>query len=83
MLAKEGYKNTISGRATEKINLNENGYIAQDGEAIAGAKSFSLNGLDAGNNFTKNHNVILAFMKFAGGYTDSQSAKFAVTWEVA
>lgn len=81
-MAKEGYTNAITGRVSEKMYLNENGYIAQEGEAIAGQKNFSLN-VNAGNNLTTNRTVIDAFMSFVGGQTDTLSDKFSVTWEVA
>lgn len=81
-LAKEGYTNAITGRVSEKVLLNENGYIAQEGETVAGQKNFSLS-VNAGNNLTTNRAVIDAFMAFVGGSTDSLTDKFSVTWEVA
>lgn len=81
-LAKDGYTSAVTGRVSEKMYLNEDGQIAQEGETIAGQKNFSLS-VNAGNNLTTNQAVINAFMAFVGGQTDSLSDKFSVTWEVA
>lgn len=80
-LAKNGYTDAKTGRVSEKILLNENGLIAQEGEAIGGQKNFSLT-VNAENVLSTNRNVIDAFMVFVGGSTDNLTDKFSVTWEV-
>lgn len=81
-LAKTGYDDAIRGTMSEKINLNANGQIAQDGETIAGTKRLSFSNANAANNLTTNNNIVAAFLDFAKGSSDTLSNKFAVTWEV-
>lgn len=80
-LAKTGYDDAVKGTMSEKINLNSDGYIAQDGETVAGTKRISINNANAANDLETNHNIIAAFMDFAGGTSDEISNKFSVTWE--
>lgn len=82
-LAKEGYSNAIKGTMSEKVNLREDGTIAQDGEIAYGAKRISFNSANAANSATTNHNIVRAFLDFMGSPgSDSISNKFAVTWEM-
>lgn len=80
-LSKTGYASVKTGRTSEKVPLNEQGFIAQDGEEVAGVKNFSISNANADNVLTANHNVINAFLAFAGGYGDEYTNKFTVTWE--
>lgn len=81
-LPKTGYAEAKTGRSSEKLELNSDGMIAQDGEMVAGVANFSLTGLNASNSFQTNHNIIDFFVNLATGSTDSLSNKFSVSWEV-
>lgn len=80
-LSKTGYETAIRGRTSEKVPLNEDGNIAQAGEAIAGNQQFSINAINADNNLSSNHNIIQAFMDFVGGQPDQYTNKMTVSWE--
>lgn len=80
-MAKTGYITAYTGKSTEKLNLNADGNIAQQGETVASTKRITMQGLNPNNDLTTNHNVIKLFYDIAGGYTDELSNKFTVTWE--
>lgn len=80
-MAKTGYITAYAGKATEKLNLNRDGNIAQEGETVASTKRITMPGLNPENNLETNHNVIQLFYDIVGGYTDELSNKFTVTWE--
>jgi len=80
-LTKTGYQDAIKGTMSEKVNLNAQGYIAQEGETVAGTKRISINASNAANDLDTNHSIMNAFMGFVGGTSDIYSNKFAVTWE--
>lgn len=82
-LAKDGYSNAIKGTTSQKINLREDGTIAQDGDTIAGSKRISINTANASNSATTNQNIFRAFLDFVGnGSTDTLTNKFQVSWEI-
>ena len=79
-MAKNGYITAYTARSTEKLNLNENGNIAQETDDVASTKTISMPGLNPANDLTTNHNVIKLFYDIAGGNTDKFSNKFTVSW---
>lgn len=80
-MAKAGYITAYTAKSTEKLDLNEDGNIAQAGDAIAGVKRITMPGLNPENDLTTNHNVIKLFYDIVGGTTDELSNKFTITWE--
>lgn len=81
-MSKQGYQDAFTGKGSEKVMLNANGTIAQEGQTVAGAKKFQVSGLNASNGFDVNHTIVTALMDLARGTTDSLSNQFTVTWEV-
>lgn len=80
-MAKAGYVTAYTGKATEKLNLNDEGMIAQEDDAVAATKRITMPGLNPENDLTTNHNVIELFYSIVGGYTEELSNKFTITWE--
>lgn len=80
-MAKTGYITAYAGKATEKLNLNDEGYIAQEDDTVAATKTITMPGLNPDNDLETNHNVISLFYDIVGGYTDELSNKFTVTWQ--
>lgn len=81
--SKTGYIDAQRGTTKAKVLLNRDGNIAQDGEAVASAKYFTVNQISSENNLAQNTAIIDLFIGFAGGKADSLSNKMSVTWEVA
>lgn len=80
-MEKKGYITAYAGKATEKLELNEDGNIKQAGETVAAVKRVNMPGLNPDNDLEVNHNVFAFFYDIVGGYTDELSNKFTVTWE--
>lgn len=64
--------------ASVKMNvpMNGDGFIAQDGDTVAGTKAISIGGISAGANLAGANAVFTAFLgNIAGGSFDSLTAK--------
>ena len=82
-MSKTGYVDAQRGTTKAKVDLNEDGQIAQPGDAVAGTKYFTINQVNPENSLVQNTKVIDLFIGFANGSADSLSNKMSVTWEVA
>lgn len=78
-MTREGYVTAYTAKTSEKVNLNEDGNIAQEQDVVAGSKRITMNGLNTANTLTTNHNVMALFYGIVGGYTDKLSNKFTIT----
>lgn len=81
-LDKTGYKSAIQGTTKVNIGIDSNGYIAPEGTAIAGVKSFQISKVSAENSLTDNTEVLNFFINLANGQQDSLSNTMQVKWEV-
>ena len=71
--------------ATVKFNvaMTEGGTIAQSGDTAAGSKSFPMQGIATGTNFSNTKMVYSAFVEgLAGGRYDENSGKKIVEYKV-
>lgn len=80
-LAKQGYKSAQQGTAIVKVNLDENGNIAQSGDDLKSTKNFNFTYANAENGLTENASLATVFFEnFLGGSYESASQSFRVTW---
>lgn len=82
-MQKAGYINAARGTTKVKVNVNEDGNIAQRGEAVAGVKSFAISAANAENGLVQNTQLLDFFIGLVGGTADANTNKMIVTWEVA
>lgn len=79
---KAGYKNALRGTAMVKIDLNEQGQIAQSEEVAVATKTFNLNVANADNDLAANEKLTALFIGWVGGTQHNATQKMRVTWEV-
>lgn len=81
-LQKTGYTPAIQGKTRANVAINEDGYIATEGDTIAGNKYFTIKQANAENSLVDNQDVINFFIGLVSGSTDSTTNTMTVTWEV-
>lgn len=78
---KTGYKSKYVSNTDVKVNLNAEGNFAQEGEAVAGQKRYTLKGAKIENSLEQNTVLLEAFLGIVGAGQDSLSNRASVTWE--
>lgn len=81
-LGKEGYRDALQSKTSVKVNLNENGNIAQENELVAGSRTFQINTANPNNSLADNNKLLNFFIGLAGGTINETTNKAIVTWEV-
>lgn len=81
-LAKQGYSDAVRGTTRVNVMIDENGYIAPEGEEMTGKKAFQINKANAENSLADNQEVLNFFLNLAQGVSDSMSNTMTVKWGV-
>lgn len=81
-LAKEGYSPAIQGTTAVNVAITDEGYIAVEGDTVAGTKKFQVNKVSAENDLVDNTEVLDFFITLANGSSDSLSNTMSVKWGV-
>ena len=81
-MEKTGYTDAIQGTTRVQVALDEDGYLAPEGTAAAGKKSFQISKVNADNSLQDNTDVLNFFLELANGRADSLTNTMDVKWEV-
>lgn len=81
-LAKAGYRDAQQLTTKVNVNLNADGYIATEGDTIAGTKKVSITRANAGNGLTDNNKLFTFFIGLIGGSYVANTNTASVTWSV-
>ena len=70
------FTSAVTASVKMNVDMNEDGYIAQSGETVAGTKAITIHGIKAAATLAEANAVYDAFfVNIAGGTADSLSAK--------
>lgn len=72
------FSNPTTGVMTTNLNLNEDGYLAQSGDATAGTKSINIPGIKVDAEYPDVDKALGAIVGIAGGSFDSVGSYMTV-----